>query len=166
MRPQSKEIQSPTGKLRSSSLSIKKLMNPETEEISHQDLDNLPHEHYSMDDIKMAWHSYAFNAKENGKETFYSALKRRDPKLKEANHYVLEVDNQVQIDYIRPLLGDFMGYVRKRVKNYSVMISLELSDNPEEEITHLTGKDKFKKMAQKNPYLHSFKKVFNLDIDF
>lgn len=141
-------------------------MNPDVEDEVRIDLSTMPYERYSMDDIKMAWHSYAYEAKQQGKETLHSALKRRDPKLKSEDHFVLEVDNQVQIDYIGPLLSDFLGFVRKKVKNYGIVISLELSAHTDEDVTVLTGKDKFAKMARKNPSLHTFKNVFNLDIEY
>jgi hypothetical protein len=59
-----------------------------------------------------------------------------------------------------------VDYLRKEVKNYLIRIELKLSENPEEEVKFLTGKDKFAALARKNPNLHTLKNLFNLDIEF
>ena len=78
----------------------------------------------------------------------------------------MELDNQIQIDYINPHLSEMVDYLRKEVKNYLIRIELKLSENPEEEVKFLTGKDKFAALARKNPNLHTLKNLFNLDIEF
>ncbi len=80
--------------------------------------------------------------------------------------YAIVVDNQVQVDYIQPLLGDFISFLRDKVNNFSLEVKLQISDNPDEEVKYLTGKDKFAAMARKNPNLHVLKSLFNLDIDY
>ena len=64
----------------------------------------------------MAWKRYAFEVKKEGKETFYNALVKRLPIVKSENHFILEVDNEVQIDYITPLLSELVGYVEQLSK--------------------------------------------------
>lgn len=152
--------------MRSSSISIKKLLNPEENTAVAANRDDLPYEMYTFDDIKMAWHSFAYEMKEQGKESIYSALKRRDPKMQKEHQFLFEVDHKVMVDIIQQVLPDFNNFVRKRVKNYHVEIQVDVTDNPDEEIIHLTGKDKFQRMARKNPSLHTFKSIFNLDIEY
>lgn len=168
LKPVPKVMDAPTGKLSSSSVSIKKLMNPETngEGGAPMDLENMPMNDYTFDDLKMAWRRFAFEMKTQGKETFYNALIKRDPIQKGDREYVMEVDNQVQIDYIFPILSELVLYVRSAVKNYALDIKVELTKNPEEEVKYLTGKDKFASLARKNPNLHTLKNTFNLDIEF
>ena len=161
-------MSAPTGKLGSSTLSIKKLMNPENGEAGGAtlDIENMPMNDYSFDDFKMAWRRFAFEMKSGGKPTFYNALIKRDPVVKSSELYILEVDNQVQIDYIFPILSDLVNYIRSSVKNYAFNIKMEITNSPEEEVKFLTGKDKFASLARKNPNLHSLKNTFNLDIEF
>jgi DNA polymerase-3 subunit gamma/tau len=165
-RPQPKEMATPGIGLSSSSLSIKKMMAPKTEEGEGVDLSSMPHEPFTIDDLKMAWRRFAFVTKDEGKETFYSALTRRPPVVKSEHTFVLEVDNQVQIDYINPQLSDLLSFLRKTLRNYSINVILELTKHPEEEVKFLTGKDKFASMARKNPNLHTLKSIFNLDIEY
>lgn len=143
------------------------MMNPETKEETQQiSIDNQPFERYDLDDVKMMWRRFAFKINEEGKTTFYSALTRRDPILREDDTYVLEVDNQAQLDYIKPLMPDFVGYLRENIKNYGIKVLLELTKNPEDDIEHLSSKDRFKKLARKNPNLHTLKTMFNLEIEY
>jgi len=141
-------------------------MAPKEGEVASADYSNMPRNPYHIDDVKMAWKRYAFEVKKEGKETFYNALVKRLPIVKSENHFILEVDNEVQIDYITPLLSELVGYVRAAVKNYDIQIQMSVTANPEEEVKYLTGKDKFAKLARKNPNLHTLKNTFNLDIEY
>ena len=159
---------SPSGQVRTSAISIKKMLQ-KTEEINEEkgfDIDNLPKNEYSIDDLKMAWRRFAFEMKEKRKETIYNALIKRDPKQVSDHEYVLVVDNQVQIDYIKPFLGELIDYIRAEVKNYLIDLKMEVSKNQEAEVKFQTGKDKFASLAQKNPNLHTLKDKFNLDIEY
>ncbi len=167
VKPAPKEMSAPTGRLNMTSISIKKLMNPkENGDLkAGVDMDNMPMNDYSFDDLKMVWRRFAFEMKDD-KPTFYNALIKRDPIQKNNREYIMEVDNQVQIDYIFPLLSNLVDFVRKALKNYALDIKIELTKNPEEEVKFLTGKDKFTALARKNPNLHTLKNTFNLDIEF
>lgn len=160
-------MSTPSGKVPKASLSIKSLRE-KGKKMAEAGIDfsNMPMNDYDFDDIKMQWRQFAFKMKEEGKGTFYNALIKRDPIHKEGHDYVLEVDNQVQIDYINPILPDLLGYIRGNLKNYGVNISLEVTKNPEKEVKYLSGKDKFSAMARKNPNLHTLKNLFDLDIEF
>ena len=45
-------------------------------------------------------------------------------------------------------------------------LDFSLSDDKDSQVKFMTGKDRFASMAKKNPNLHSFKSIFNLDIEF
>jgi hypothetical protein len=168
LKPEPKVMSAPSGKLNSSGISIKKLIYDNKPENGGAitDMSNMPLNDFGMDDLKMAWRRFAFEVKNQGKQTFFSALMKRDPILVEGTKYKLEVDNQTQIDYINPILSDLVDYIRAAVKNYGIEVSLELNTNPQEEVKFLSGKDKFAALARKNPNLHTLKSTFNLDVDF
>ncbi|MBP6090474.1 MAG: hypothetical protein KA521_04410 [Crocinitomicaceae bacterium] len=158
----------PTGQLNTSTLSIKHLVQQKEESaISNgTSVENLPMNDYSFDQVKMLWRRFAFEMKERGMETFYNAMIKREPNRKEQDSYTMDVDNQIQVDYITPHLQDLNQFFRKELKNYAFTISIEQTGNPEEEIKFLTGKDKFAAMARKNPNIHTLKTLFNLDIEY
>jgi hypothetical protein len=159
-------LSEPTGNIGSTHVSIKKILEDQKSKDTSPDLQNLPREGFSKEQVKMYWKQFAFQMKENGMETFYHALIKREPHFLEEEKFGLEVDNQIQIDYINPILGDFIDFMRKNLKNYQIEIELILTDNPGKEIKFLTGKDKFNALARRNPNLHTLKNLFNLDIEF
>jgi hypothetical protein len=167
-KPEPKVAAVPTGQLNTTNLSIKRMMEKSEEEASGSDhsLENMPREPFSYDHVKMLWRRFAFEMKERGMETFYNAMIKREPVQMEDTSFIMDVDNQIQVDYITPHLQDLVAYFRMELKNYSFEVSLRITDNPDEEIKFLTGKDKFAALARKNPNLHTLKNTFNLDIEF
>ena len=165
---EAKILSVPTGNLNTTNPSIKKILQQKEESPVQSSINqkDLPYESFSFDQVKMAWRRYAHEAKAKGMETFYNAMIKRDPKQIETTHFIMDVDNQIQVDYITPHLQDLVGYLRAELKNYEVNLELKLSENNDVEVKFLTGKDRFADMAKKNPNLHSFKNVFNLDIEF
>lgn len=168
-RPEPKVLSAPSGnKKYTSSLSINQLMTPKTdgEDGAPLDLRNMPMNDYHIDDFKMAWRRFAHILKENGDKTYYNALIKRDPIQKNDDLFILQVDNEVQIDTIRLRISELLGYLRKELRNYNIDVKLEITTNPDEEVKFQTGKEKFAALARKNPNLHTLKKAFNLDIEF
>jgi DNA polymerase-3 subunit gamma/tau len=166
--PIPKKVHAPIGALSTQTLSIKKMMEKiEEQNELENDISKLPQKEFSIDDLKMIWRRYAFEAKEKGMETLYNALVKRDPHKISETSFELIVDNQVQVDYIQPYLPEIIGRFRKELENYLLDILIVMSEKEEEEdIKFLTGKDKFASLARKNPNLHTLKNTFNLDIDF
>ncbi len=165
---EAKVLNVPTGQLNTSNLSIKKILEP-VKVISENGVllsKELPFEKFNFDQVKMVWRRYAHDMKAKGMETFYNAMIKRDPKIKDDVCFTMDVDNQVQIDYITPHLNDLIGFLRHELKNFNISLDFILSTDQESQIKFLTGKDRFESMAKKNLNLHTFKKIFNLDIEF
>ena len=168
-KPEAKILSVPTGQLNTSNLSINQILTPSQNVTSASELSasgDLPFENFTFDQAKMVWRKYAHDMKAKGMETFYNAMIKRDPKISENQKITMDVDNQVQIDYITPHLNDLIGHLRKELKNYNIAVDFTLSEDKESQVKFLTGKDRFASLAKKNPNLHSFKTVFNLDIEF
>ncbi|MDG1735982.1 MAG: hypothetical protein P8M87_05595 [Crocinitomicaceae bacterium] len=127
---------------------------------------NLPEEKYTVDRLIRIWRQYAFQVKDEGLETFYNALVKRDPLIEKNDILKLFVENQIQVDYIKPHLNTLVAFIRKSLQNYNIQVMIELTENPVEDIKFLHGKDKFKAMAKKNPNLNTLKNLFNLDVEF
>ncbi|MFM7682107.1 MAG: hypothetical protein ACKO7P_05105 [Bacteroidota bacterium] len=155
----------PTGKYVSSHPSIKELLKNEQETISSVIDDNQPRELFSEDQLKIAWKQYSLILKEQGLGTFYNALIKRNPIKKSDEIYILQLDSDIQMDYISDHMDDFLQFLRKQVRNYYLTVILEVTIQQDEE-KFLTSKQKFDLMARKNPNLHIFKNRFNLDLEY
>ena len=161
-----KIVSEPSGKLNQSHLSIKKIIEQDKRKKEEQNTKNSPEETYSNEHLKMYWQQFAYIMKEKGMETFYQALVKREALFISEDKYSLELDNNVQLDYIQPLLAEFTDFLRSNLKNHNLSIELILTDNPLKDIKYVTGKDKFAAMAIKNPNLNTLKNIFNLDIEY
>ena len=146
-------------------LSIKEMLEKE-KALKNQSSEALPEENYTPDRLTRVWRQYAFQVKDEGKETFYNALVKRDPLIEKNDILKLFVENQIQVDYITPLLNDLISFLRNSLKNHNINVLIELIENPAEDVKFLNGKDKFEVMAKKNPELNTLKNLFNLDIEF
>tara|TARA_E500000331_G_scaffold280219_1_gene273425 strand:- start:1389 stop:1838 length:450 start_codon:yes stop_codon:yes gene_type:complete len=146
-------------------LSIKEMLEKE-KALKNKSSETLPEENYTPDRLTRIWRQYAFQVKDEGKETFYNALLKRDPLIEKNDVLKLFVDNQIQVDYITPLINELISFLRNSLKNHNITVKIELTENPVEDVKFLNGKDKFEVMAKKNPELNTLKNLFNLDIEF
>ncbi len=121
---------------------------------------------YLFDELNMHWRRYASKVKEEGKETIYNAMIKRNLKRKEDHHYVIEVDNHIQVGSLNNEMTELLGFIRNKLKNSYIEFSVVETDTPDETLKYQTGKDKFNALARKNPNMHSLKNTFNLDIEF
>ena len=135
-------------------------------ELKNKTSEELPEEKYTADRLIRIWRQYAFQVKDDGMETFYNALVKRDPLIEKNDVLRLYVENEIQVDYIKPLLNDLISFVRKSLNNHNITVKIELTENPVEDVKFLNGKDKFEVMTKKNPELNTLKNLFNLDIEF
>ncbi len=161
-----KTLSSPTGTLTSGLISVKEIMEKKEAKESIENFENKPKSPFTLDDLMIYWRKFAFKMKEDGNDTIYLAMKKRDPKL--ANDFVIihEVDNQVQIDYIQTHITDLLDFLRENLKNWGISVKFSITEAEDENIKFQTGKDKFAVLARKNPNLYTLQKLFNLDIEY
>lgn len=127
--------------------------------------DQLPRTPFNGESLRIASRNYATQMKNEGKDTFYHAVIKRDFFLNEETITWI-LDNDVQIAYISPLLADFASYLKKELNNSFIKINLELTNEVAKENKPYTGIEKFQALARKNPNLHTLRNRFNLDIEF
>ena len=159
-------LSAPAGSVDAPHISIKKILEDQIKNDPTLTKENEEREPFTRDQLKMFWKRFAFQMKENSMETFYNALIKREPVFLDDEKLAIEVDNNVQVEYINPHLNDFVSFLRKNLKNYSISVEMRLTEDSMQEVKYLTGKDKFAAMARKNTNLHKLKNLFNLDIEF
>lgn len=148
-------------------MSIKQIQTAQKEEgIIGATKADLPVESFTIDEVNMFWRQFASRMKDEGKETFYNAMIKRNPKSLSDTLFQFEVDNQVQVDVINSDIERLTTFLRSSLKNYDFLIELKITENQLEDVKHLTGKDKFALLSRKFPNLHLLKNTFNLDIEY
>lgn len=158
-------LSQPAGSVNTQHISIKKMIEEDSKKEIVLQQENLPREGFKKEHLQVVWKRFAFKIKDQGMDTFYHALVKRDPLFITDEKLAIVVDNSIQQDYIKPLLPDFIAYLREQLKNHWIDVEIVFSDKPDEELKYLTGKDKFNALARKNPNLHTLKNLFNLDIE-
>ncbi|MCO5259361.1 MAG: hypothetical protein M9916_04395 [Crocinitomicaceae bacterium] len=149
-------------------MSIKKIIEDQNNENKNQLAPNQeqPRENFTIDNVNIYWRQFANRMKDEGKETFYNAMIKRNPKSSSETLFLFEVDNQVQIDVINSDLDRLMTFMRSSLKNFDFTIEIKQTDNQEEDVRNLTNKDKFAILSKKFPNIHVLKNTFNLDVDY
>jgi hypothetical protein len=76
------------------------------------------------------------------------------------------VDSELQKIEFQKQSQEFLSFLRKKLDNYSIKIEINVLAMDQGVKIHLGSKDKFLKMADKNPDLNLLKDQFNLDIEY
>ncbi len=118
---------------------------------------------FKQEDLADAWKVYAIRVSSSN-PSFASALTKYMPVLKDDYKILFKTDNKIfATDQV--LLGELLGFLKKELKNYKIEIIPEISTKEENQRAY-TDREKFEKMAQKNPNLLKLKKDLDLEIDF
>jgi len=90
-------------------------------------------------------------------------LTNYEPELKENNVVVITLDNKVQDD--KQQLHKLLGFLKNEINNTQIRLETKITEKTKISKAY-TPKEKFNKMAQKNPALNELKKQLDLEIEF
>lgn len=96
----------------------------------------------------------------------YATLSKRLPVLKPNFQIEFTIDSSVQqidLDNERP---ELLSYLRKELNNYSISLSIILTESEDTSMKYLSGRDRFLQMAEKNDSLHQLREQLGLDIEY
>ncbi|MGZ4049838.1 MAG: DNA polymerase III subunit gamma/tau, partial [Bacteroidia bacterium] len=125
----------------------------------------LPKNVFSVESLEKTWDKYANDLKEKGKTNLATSLLSKRPVL--VNEAVIEfpINNKAIEESINEDKINFLGYLRKELNNYSIQLNLVLT-SVEEKTNLYTAGDRYKRLAEKNPFINKFRQTFDLDIEF
>jgi len=135
----------------------------ETEAI--EDLTNKPRTDFTINELMSKWNAFSYQLKVKGRQGLYITLTKRKPRLKE--NLILEfiIDNEIQKIELEEERSNLLTFLRVELNNYGIQLKVLLSEE-DNTVEHLSSKDKFLKMAEKNPALHELREKLNLDIEY
>ena len=73
--------------------------------------------------------------------------------------------NEIQKIELEEERSNLLIFLRTALNNYGIQLKVLLSQE-DNSVKHLSSKDKFMKMAEKNPALHDLREKLNLDIEY
>ena len=63
-------------------------------------------------------------------------------------------------------IQDLLDFLRTELNNGHIQLDIKIAESNVQKLTHLTTRERFFQMAEKNPDLNLFKDEFDLDIEY
>jgi len=120
---------------------------------------------FSIETLEKSWDKYANDLKEKGKTNLATSLLSKRPVLITESTIEFTINNKAIEESINDDKMNFLSYLRKELNNYSIQLNLVLS-SAEDKTNLYTATDRYKRLAEKNPFINKFKHTFDLDIEF
>ncbi|CAG5081736.1 hypothetical protein [Parvicella tangerina] len=163
-KPQLKRAQFGKGKL-VSNFSLKKKETETEAEEEEEDLSNKPRTPFTQDQLDAKWKSYCYLVQKEKKASLYATLTKHPVKLEDNFQLRLILDSEIQALELVNERSSLLGFLRRELNNYGIDLITEVVQH-QEESKHLTSKDKFLKMVEKNPVLAEMRERLGLDIEY
>ncbi|NOQ71450.1 MAG: hypothetical protein GQ574_05590 [Crocinitomix sp.] len=164
--PERKQVSQPTGKLSTNNIGIKETLNPTIRDGAKKKelISSDQAEDFTFDQLKHVWKEYSLAIRREKRESMYSTLMNSNMTMSSDYQIHLEISNELQGKNLEIEKVELLGFVRSKLKNYS--IGLKYSVIATEKMEILDSKGIFDKLAEENSSLNKFRKLFNLDIEF
>lgn len=130
-----------------------------------EDLSNKPRTPFTQEELDAKWKSYCYLVQKEKKASLYATLTKHTVKLGENFQLSLVLDSEIQALELVSEKSALLGFLRRELNNYGIDLQTEVIQN-QQESKHLTSKDKFLKMVEKNPVLAELRERFGLDIEY
>jgi DNA polymerase-3 subunit gamma/tau len=122
---------------------------------------------FSPGDLENAWNKFANHVYQQGRLTLHTALMKRKPEVKENFQVFFSTDNPAVEKDITDIKMELVAFLRKELRNTSIQLVITIDKNsPETAKVPYTPKEKYDRMAEKNPALNDLKKQLDLEIDY
>lgn len=109
------------------------------------------------------WKQYAADQAADGPRSLYTTLVGAEPTI-EDNLIRFKVINRIQERDLSECKGTLLESLRASLKNVKLQLSIELDEQQEVRKEFLTEREKYARMAEKNPLLEELRKRFDLDL--
>ncbi len=130
-----------------------------------EDLSKKPKTPFTEAQLNAKWKSYCYLIQKEGKGGLYATLTKHPVVIKENFLLELILDNEIQELELSTAKVNLLNFLRKELNNYQIDLKTSINVNIKE-TKHLTNKDKFLQMAEKNPVLNNLREKLGLDIEY
>ena len=118
---------------------------------------------FSQQELDSAWEKFMTTLPSDSTH-LVSALKKNTPMLTENFHVEFTVDNKLLEDELHRIKNEMVDYLRHELNNGKINLSLKVQETSKSIIPY-TDKEKFLRMAEKNPAILDLRDQLNLEID-
>lgn len=120
-------------------------------------------EAFTLEQLETAWDQFG-DTLHGSMKHLSTALKKHRPVLKEDFLIEFCVDNKVLADDLNQKRNDLIGFLNSRLNNTRIRLSIIVPDHPIG-VRPYTDREKFGRMAEKNPELLNLREELDLEID-
>ena len=121
-----------------------------------------------FDKIKLntQWKAFLNRLEEdNDKGFFYNAMSLVEPELDESNFKIaFSLKNATEEKEWNNRLPDLLGFLREKLNNYKLSIEWTIQEKSEKP-RYYTNRDRFTRIAEKNPKVLDLKKRLDLELE-
>jgi DNA polymerase-3 subunit gamma/tau len=128
------------------------------------DTDSSPAAIFSQSQLFEAWDEFADSLK-TSQPHLYSTLKSSRPQLKEDWSIVFELGNKVMEDELKSKSSELMEFLRTKLMNGSIRLQTTVTETSVQRKPY-TDREKYERMAEKNPNLHTLRERLDLEIEY
>jgi DNA polymerase-3 subunit gamma/tau len=111
------------------------------------------------------WNEYANQVKKSGKINLFTIMTASQPTLLQDFNFELSIENKIQEELLHSEKIDLLNFLRTKSDNFGIEISTRITEQISKKRLY-TSNDKYQHMAEKNPKIEEFRKLFNLDIEY
>ena len=126
------------------------------------DVNNLPAEAFTEDNMLTAWKKYTQKIEREGKFNLLSHLTMGTPKLEGSLIHLVFPNSTIKVEVEREK-GELLGYLRASLNNYDIDLSIEVNETETKRYAY-TPREKFEKLKEKNPLIDTLRQEFDLDV--
>jgi len=119
---------------------------------------------FTQEELKSYWNEFASSLKVDFPHLF-TTLTSREPVLKENWQIELEIDNRILEEELSLKKDDLLDFLKQKLDNFQITLKTRIQEN-QKELKPYTDKEKFEKMAEKNPAINKLKEQLDLDIEY
>ena len=122
---------------------------------------------FSQQELETAWNEYAGKIEQQGRLTLHTTLTKRKPEMKDGFQVLFMTENPAVEKDVNDIKMELMAFLRKKLNNYSIQLSIRIDKNAADtNRVPYTPKEKYERMAEKNPALNELRKQLDLEIDY
>jgi hypothetical protein len=162
-----KKLTQPGLKIVTKNVGIKSILDPPKNAQMENEKALLPDlaENFTHAELMAIWKNYAMNLQREKKTSLATTLMSSEPIVSSDFQITLEIANSSQASDLELEKSTLLGYLRSQLRNYQIGFTYKVSEK-KQSMSVSDTKATFDKLAEDNPSLHKFRKLFNLDIDF
>lgn len=143
--------------------SIQKKQEIKQEQVANQsEIEQLPMEVFSEDEMKTAWQEYTHLVEAEGKYNLLSHLTMGIPKLEDSTIH-LEFPNHTIKTEVERAQHELLEFLREKLQNHEIILDITVNEEDEKRYAY-SPREKFERMKEINPLIDELRREFDLDV--